>query len=433
MILNEGQQNAVNKIVAWYNDKNSQQVFTLSGWAGTGKSTVISHCIENILCLDESEYAFCTPTGKAATVLISKGSNATTIHRLIYTPVETVETVENSKGELVKKRSVDFIRKPTLGVKLIIIDEFSMVSNEIFKDLLSYGVKILAVGDNGQLPPVKSAQLKYLLNPDVQLTEIVRQNSDNQILTVAEMARNGKWINYGTYGSDVIVYDKRCLTESELIELYTTCDQIIAGRNATCKQINDKIRSYLGFTSEYPEPGDKLICLQNNYNIELNDRFQLVNGIIGMCESFDCIDYSGYKFGFLKFTPELTHETVDEIICDPYEIIGVESKYEQFQEYYVLPRGKYAPKVEIRKRKQGESFEEYQDFIKPLMLNKRSAISIERMNHFNFGYCISCHKSQGSEWDTVVIIDESYCFNSLKSNWLYTAITRAKKKCIIIK
>lgn len=433
MKLNEGQQIAANKLIAWYNDPNKKQVWTLAGYAGTGKSTLISYVL-NELSINEDDYALCTPTGKAATVLINKGSNATTIHRLIYVPYDINETVVDENGNTIIKKDVGFRRRDSIDKKLIIIDEFSMVGEDIFEDLLSYKVPIICCGDNGQLPPVKSKMLEYLLNPDAQLSEIMRQDDDSAILKVATMARTGQYIKPGFYGNDVIVYDRRFLDNKFILNLCVNADQVICGTNKTSKDLNKQMRNYYGRTSVNPVKGDKVICLHNNYKIQLNDKFSLMNGMLGTVEDYDIMtDNCKNKYALISFNPEVTNTTVEDIITDPYTFTDVKSPYEQFNDVYVLPRNRYAIKKILRKRNPGETREAYNTYAKPELENKRNAKDIVKLNNFDYGYAITCHKSQGSEWDTVVVFDESYIFKDLKNKWLYTAITRARKKLIIIR
>ena len=434
MILTDEQERAKDGIINWYYNQPDKQVFCLAGFAGTGKTSLISYVLRNSLGLEESEYAFCTPTGKASTVLISKDVDSKTIHRLMYTPVDTEEKiVDKETGETLIKRNVKFIKKTHLNYKLIIVDEFSMVDSKIFEDLCSYNIKILAVGDNGQLPPVNGPLLDCLKKPDAQLIKILRQNDGSMILRVAEMARNGVWIRYGNYGNDVVVYDKKTLTDEQLMTLCLNADQVIAGRNITCKEINNKMRSKLGFTTEYPTRGDKIMCLQNNYYLDLGKNFSLTNGLIGKCTSYTRAGTEENPLAVIGFEPELTKLNVDDIVINPYLFTDQKSKYEHFQLIYRLPRRKYVAKIALGKRPAGMTINEYRDIVREEIKNRNRALETLTLNEFNFGYCISCHKSQGSEWDSVVIIDESFCFGDLRNNWLYTAITRAKKRCIIIK
>ena len=394
--LNEDQEVARRKIIDWYNS-SSKQVFFLSGYAGVGKTMLISYVLNNDLKLGD-RVRFCAPTGKAASVLLNKGCNAFTIHKLIYIP---------SKDRFGKVR---FTKVDSLDADLIVVDEFSMVSNEIFEDLKSFGVKILAVGDNGQLPPVDSETLSYLKNPDAQLSKIMRQEENCGILKVAEMVRLHRPLININY-PDIMIINKADITSKQLVEIFDNCDQVIAGKNDTCRRFNHMMRQFYGRTSKSPVKGDKLICLQNNYDYYVSPKINLINGIIGTCEGYHIKD-GEHLVGMLNFKAEFSDYTLTSLVCDPFILMGEKTEYAQYQEYWELPDGS----------------------IKPKMKNEvHYGRELQLMNKFDYGYCITCHKAQGSEWDVVCVYDESSVFGTLKSKWLYTAITRAKKFCIIIR
>jgi exodeoxyribonuclease-5 len=149
VILNKQQQEAVDLIVKWYKNypNNKKQIFTLAGLAGCGKSFLVNYIVKNIFKFKDNEVAFATPTGKASSVLIKKGSDSTTIHRLIYSPIITdIETVVNNKT--IHSKKIEFTKRKNIGsYKLIVLDEISMIGKKIMDDLLSYGIPILATGD----------------------------------------------------------------------------------------------------------------------------------------------------------------------------------------------------------------------------------------------------------------------------------------------
>lgn len=394
--LNEDQEVARQKIINWYKT-SSKQVFFLAGYAGVGKTMLISYVLNNDLKLG-NRVKFCAPTGKAASVLLNKGCNASTIHKLIYIPTKD------------RFGKVKFSRVDSLDADLIVVDEFSMVSSEIFNDLKSFGVKILAVGDNGQLPPVDSETLEYLNHPDAQLSKIMRQEENCGILKVAEMVRLHKPLINVNY-PDVMILNKADLSPGQLVEIFSNCDQVIAGKNETCRRFNQMMRRFYGRTSKSPVKGDKLICLQNNYDYYVTPKINLINGIIGTCEGYHIKD-GEHIVGVLNFKAEFSDNQLNSLICDPYILMGEKTEYASYQEYWELSDGSIKPKMKNQVHYSGE---------------------VQLMNKFEYGYCITCHKSQGSEWDVVCIYDESGVFGTLKAKWLYTAITRAKKFCIIIR
>lgn len=382
---------------------STRQIFVLSGFAGTGKTTLLKHTITQTLKLvpDESA-AFVTPTGKAATVLIRSGIRACTLHKLIYQSfVEQREIEVNGKKITVEKLS--FRRRETIDkdVKLIVLDEASMVSDEVLLDIANFGVKLLVCGDNAQLPPVEGENA-FLAQPDYTLRTIVRQNRDNPIIMLSELAREGKYLPYGRYGDGAAVISKRLFTGERRKNYLLKADQIVCGLNKTRAQINEEMR-FLSGHEGLPQDGEKLICTQNNWEtyIDGEARFNLVNGIIGTVISpFYLPDKD---MGFMQFKPDFLDENCPEAL--PFDT-GIFT-----DGYYRYRRGDY--------------FEKFDD--------DGEAVGAFTLNRFEFGYCISCHKAQGSEFDNVVLFDEGYAFKEDKNRWLYTAITRAKKRLIIVK
>jgi exodeoxyribonuclease V len=266
---------------------------------------------------------------------------------------------------------VVFRLKMSLGldVKLIICDESSMIGKEIQGHLESYGIPILYVGDHGQLPPVSTDTTNLMLNPNFRLETIHRQALDNPIIWVANQARIGKFIKYGKYGTAVFK-----ATPNQIgIETLKTANQIICGKNNSRKNINNQMRSYYGFTSIFPEMKDKLICLKNN------SQNGLVNGMTGLCSYYD---EQKHKMDFIS----------DE--DDRYSDLNVDHNI------FV-----------------GTKNDKYRKMI----------------DQFDFGYCITCHKSQGSQYDNVIVYEERLGYdNELHNRWLYTSITRAAERLIII-
>ncbi len=382
---------------------SSKQVFVLAGFAGTGKSTLLQHTVCDTLQLipDEST-AFVTPTGKAATVLIRKGVSAMTLHRLIYQSIAEEQEIELN-GKKVKIEKLSFKRRESIdkSIKLIVLDEASMVSDSVLGDLTEFGVKLLLCGDNAQLPPVEGINT-YLKTPDYTLREIVRQQLDNPIIRLSELAREGKYIPYGRYGDSASVLGKRLFVGERRKNYLLKADQIICGINKTRKLINDEIRVFRGFGA-LPQSGDKLICTLNNWEqfIDGEYRFNLVNGIIGT--AYDPFYDGSSGIGFMQFKPDFLEDFCPEAI--PFDSgIFTEGNY-----FY----------------KHGDYFEKFND--------EGEATGAFTLNRFEFGYCISCHKAQGSEFDNVVVFDESYAFKEDKNRWLYTAVTRAKKKLVILR
>ena len=403
IILNADQRQADKKITEWF-FKGTKQVFVLTGYAGTGKTSLLKHTVYESLHLTGGESAaFVTPTGKAATVLIKKGVAACTVHRLIYQSQAKEEEIEVNGKKVVIER-LTFKRRESIDkdIKLIVLDEASMVSDEMLCDVLSFGVKVLLCGDNAQLPPVEGFNT-YLKNPDYSLTSIVRQQEDNPIIHLSTLAREGKFVPYGNFGDKAFVLNGRRFSGEKRARLLCKADQIICGLNSTRAKINDEVRAIRGYADLLPNDGEKLICTYNNWEqfIDGEMRFNLVNGIIGTAiEPF--YDMTG-GIGFTQFKPDFLEEKCPDAL--PFDI-------------GIFENGKF-------RYKHGDYFAKFNE--------DGEAVGAFTLNRFEYGYCISCHKAQGSEVDSAIVFDESYAFREDSSRWLYTAITRAKEKLILIR
>ncbi|MDE7301361.1 MAG: ATP-dependent RecD-like DNA helicase, partial [Clostridia bacterium] len=327
---------------------------------------------------------------------------ACTVHRLIYQSQLNEQELEIN-GKKVKVERLVFRRRDSIdkSIKLIVLDEASMVSDEMMEDILRFGVKVLICGDGAQLPPVEGFN-SYLKNPDHTLTQIMRQQLDNPIIWLATLAREGSPLPYGNFGGKAYVWEGRKFTGEQREGLLKRSDQIICGMNKTRTKINDEVRRILGFDG-LPKSGEKLICTYNNWEqyIDGEMRFNLVNGIIGT--TIDPFYDVERGIGFTQFKPEFLDELCPDAL--PFDI-------------GVFEDGNY-------RYKHGDYFAKFDEDGEPA--------GAFTLNRFEFGYCISCHKAQGSEFDNVIVFDESFAFKEDKNRWLYTAITRAKQKLVLIR
>ena len=430
-MLNEQQRIAKDKIAKWFKDTEfgGSKIFTLAGYAGTGKTFLINYLIENVFNIPKKNIAIVTPTGKAASVLIQKGTEASTIHRLIYTCKDSEKKDKNGKP------IPRFIKKSSLpDYKLVILDEVSMISKKIMEDLISFDLPILAIGDPGQLPPILAERHDLLLHPNYVLTEIVRQSEDDPIIQVATMARHKQTIPYGHYGESVVVAPLAGIKPEILDNLLLKADQVICGKNATRNQLNKYMRELLGKTSKYPEIGDKIICIQNNYDIFLDEdqTYPLVNGNIGYVKDFELTNEK-MDLSKIKFKADFLDSYIDEdLISDTGIFHNNDFTYDRHQKIYKLEDGNVVPRRSLTKPKEMKD-EDYRKIVAEELSNRVKTKEELQICQFDFGYAISCHKAQGSEFDKVVIFDESKSFPAEQEKWLYTAITRAKKKLIIIR
>lgn len=400
--LNGEQEAAENEIKKWFT-QSARQIFVLTGYAGTGKTTLLKHAVRDCLGLCDGESAaFVTPTGKAATVLIKKGIAATTVHRLIYQSMTEEKEIELN-GKKIKVERLTFKRRENIDkeIRLIVLDEASMVSDEVLYDIMGFGVKVLLCGDNAQLPPVEGFNT-YLKDPHFSLTEIVRQQRDNPIIRLSEMAREGKHIPYGRYGDKAFVISRRNFTGERRKRLMLRAEQIVCGLNKTRTAINDEVRAYLGFQG-LPQSGEKLICTVNNWEqyIDAEMRFNMVNGIIGT--AYDPFYDRNAAIGFTQFKPDFLEELCPEAL--PFDAgIFIDGEY---------------------RYRHNDYFEKTDE--------DGNATGAFTLNRFEYGYCISCHKAQGSEFESAIVFDESYAFREDANRWLYTAITRAKDRLILVR
>ena len=188
LILNPQQKDAISKAIRWWFDPHKKPIFTLAGLAGTGKSSTVNILV-NILGINKYQVLYATLTGKASVVLRSKSCYSNTIHSVFYRVCVDPET---GQTYFAKRKSLNGC------IKLIVIDEVSMVDGKMMEDILSFGVPVLALGDPGQLPPLFHPN-PYIEHPDVLLTQVMRQSGESGILKMAYAVREGKRLHYGDY------------------------------------------------------------------------------------------------------------------------------------------------------------------------------------------------------------------------------------------
>lgn len=219
----------------------------LQGPAGSGKSYLLTHLLQH-LGYHESQVAFVSFTGTAAQVLVKQGLSATTIHSLIYKPIVRYGVCVGFR----KKSRAEFREENNL--RLIIVDEFSMLSQEMLVDLEFYGVQLLLVGDHDQLPAIGEPN-KYVNSADVFLKEVHRQALDNPILWAATEVRLGRGLPAGIYG-DILWVGRK---ENADPGWYRKDVQIITGLNSTKDSLNLEMAG-----TEKPRRGHKIIFLRND-------------------------------------------------------------------------------------------------------------------------------------------------------------------------
>jgi exodeoxyribonuclease-5 len=356
--------------------KDRQPIITIAGYAGTGKTTLVKYIIE-ALNLGQDQVAFACFTGKASLVLQQKGIPATTLHSLLYI------SYLNREGSFthVAKKELEF------DYKLIVIDEISMVSNDILEAAKQHGIPIIALGDIGQLPPI-GADNGLLQRPDIMLTEVLRQEAENPIIKLSMDIREGKALQKQKNDS-IMIIDKTDLVDG----MFSWADQVLCGYNETRTAINNQIRRGLGYTDFVPSVGEKIICLKNYWNTSSDkQKLPLINGSIGFV---DTVHFATDKEVILDFAPDYADDVFKRLNTD---LMPFQGKPPQNQ--WVSGRGK-----------------------RPKMRDIKT---------FDWAYAITTHKSQGSQFGKVLVFEEK--LNELNhKKWLYTAVTRAIDKIIIVR
>jgi exodeoxyribonuclease-5 len=251
VILSEEQMAVVDPLI-----KLHKPVQSLGGLAGSGKTTVVSHLMKRL-----NGFACCAFTGKAAEVLRSKGVDASTIHSLIYTPTDEKDQYGTPK----------FVRKHSLGIKGIVVDEASMVGASLYSDLISYGLPIIFVGDHGQLEPV-GEDLYLMKNPDYKLETIHRNAGD--IALFAHHLRSGAAA--ADFKESPLI---KVIKKADSYSLLPDADQVICALNTTRVSINRYIRKLKGNEGDQPVMGDRVISLMNSR------RLGIYNGSQGVVRS----------------------------------------------------------------------------------------------------------------------------------------------------
>ena len=335
---------------------------------------------------------YATYTGKAAQVLLKKGNkNVSTLHKLLY------ESVPRADGT--------WFRRPVSRIpyKIVVVDEVSMVPDSMIQQLFKYSVYILALGDPFQLPPIHKDDVNTLLDkPHVFLDEIMRQAQESEIIRVSMDIREGKDLSLFD-GKEVKIYEPKDFSESMLL----WADQVLVGTNATRISLNNTMRRLLGREGG-PQDGDKVICLRNEWDIIANNGDPLVNGTIGYLKD----SYSSY----VTF-PRMLYN----------------GKFDVLNSKFVSDSGAEFDSINMDK-KMIMTGEKCCDFKTAWKIQQNRAHAYKMPKEFTYGYAITGHKAQGSQWEKVLIVEERFPFDKTEhARWLYTCLTRAEEKAVIIR
>lgn len=380
--LNEQQSKGITEAIKWFFNPDNDLVFTIGGYAGTGKSSTVNLLVE-LLGINKYQVLYVTLTGKASSLLRAKGAYSNTIHSTFYRVC-----IDNQTGQtfFAKRKSINSC------IKLIVIDEVSMVDGKMMEDIKTFGIPILALGDPGQLPPLFTPNM-YIQHPNVMLTMVMRQAGDSGILILATMARNDEPIPNGKY------VESQVLNYEDLLHI-ENYDAVLCWSNRTRKKLNKEIRHRLGYDkSKYPLKGEKIVCIKNDLNHEIIFNDTIINPMNGMVMNVleDPIIDTRLDYVELKVRPDF--------IDDKHLMFNLKCPKCIF-DIYSLDDPNEAENINL--------------FDLP-----------REYTACTFAYAISVHKSQGSQWNNVVVVDDYHGRKDQYKNWLYSGITRAVESVTI--
>lgn len=365
----------------------------IAGYAGTGKTTLVKFIID-ALDIEEDKVAYASFTGKAAEVLRKKGNpNAMTLHRLLY------DSMPRAAGGFYRKP------KPKLDYTVIVVDEISMVPKTLIDLLFTHKVYVICLGDPGQLPPIDKNEDNHLLDhPHIFLDEIMRQAAESEIIQLTMKIRNQEPIDY-IKGEEIQIIPQAELNTGMLL----WADQVLTATNAKRLSINAQIRALLGRGPE-PEDGDKVICLRNYWDESNAEGDPLVNGTIGTIVN---------NFRTWREIPRFVKSDIrkfDIVCCD-----------------FVTDEGIYVmTEIDRLMLMTGMKCCDWRLSYKLGQLKQRYGEIVPK--EFAYGYAITCHKAQGSEWEKVLVLEENFPRDKKEhAQWLYTACTRASDKLVLVR
>jgi len=377
VILTDQQENAVNTAIKSVVTNN--KCLSIGGYAGTGKTTVLKNIIKGLEDEGENESIPCAFTGKAALRMRQKGVyDACTIHSTIYHYVKDTNS---------------FVKRPEVKGDFFIIDEASMIPSPLWKDILSYRYPIILVGDLGQLEPVGDDP-QLMKSPNVILDKIHRQAQQSSIIQFATKVRMNESDRFTCQynKNEVNIIRPRFLSDDYLM----SADIIICAFNKTRIDVNTRLRRLKDISSPLPVEGDRIICLTNNQKIGCfnGEMFTIIKTLRTTDTYIECL-----------VKPDADEEFLCKLNIKQFNNVKNMSKEGTWTQSKYSPNKKY---------------------FKPLIPDA------DKYMFADFGYCITCHKSQGSEWDKVLVIDEQCSSLWDAQRWRYTAITRAAKELIYV-
>lgn len=430
-------------------------VMSLGGLAGTGKTTVMGTVAERL----GARVAYCAPTHKAAAVLrrkllpelkvvngveTEKKRRVQTYHSVIYYPhvyytcriskMDVKEDLPKGGAEAgafvpcgihnglecqVDDRLV-FDKRPFLGGHhhLVIVDEASMISEAQIADIRSFGVPLLLVGDHGQLAPVKADMNPWIKDPVTRLEINHRQGEGASITKLAHDVRNGKRVSSSDATPEIGVLQR--VSEwpyvEALFERFNCGPQrvVITWRNTTRVGINKVMRSKEDDPNVPPRTGDRVVSLgsvelpqMEEHRVDGATRWKRAYGVDpvlvhnGEMGEIVQVGRTGDSGRVIELAVKL-----DDAHGEPRPVIQTWAAVHQFNEPTALPRNDHKRRPYTNRTPDGH------------------------WESWDYGYAITAHKAQGSEFDDVIVIDEG---PMEYDRWMYTAITRAAKRLVVVK
>lgn len=392
MILTAKQQEALKIAVDRYN--LGEKFTVISGYAGSGKSTVVRFIIDALQVNPQQDVSYVAFTGKAAKVLAQKGCpNAITAHKLLYMARPTPD------GGYI------YTPKPMIDTPIVVVDEISMLPKKMWDLLLTHQVYVIACGDPGQLPPINPDDDNHVLeHPHVFLDEIMRQAQESEIIRLSMHVREGGSLSdFVCAGTEVQIIDASQVVEG----MYTWADQVLCATNNRRNEVNQILRKIKGFGPE-PCVGDKVISLRNHWDdLSFPSGNPLTNGTIGYLEEYaktslwvPSFIYKDNDIPVARIT--MRAENDDEFcVTADYKCLATGEKTLDPKQEYIMNKNKRYPNAPYE---------------------------------FVYGYGITTWKAQGSEWDKVLAFEEDFPYDKeTHQKFLYTTITRAKNKLVLVK
>lgn len=381
--------------IAVQRHRDNEKYTVISGYAGSGKSTLVRFIID-ALDVEEDRVCYSAFTGKAAEILRKKGNkNVCTLHKLLF--------------EHIPRAAGGFIRVPKTNIPydIVVVDEVSMAPKILMDLLFSHNVYVICLGDPGQLPPIDKNEDNMLLNcPHIFLDEIMRQAQESEIIQLTMKIRNGESIDYYN-GKEVKIIPYSQLNTGVL----RWGDQILTATNVKRQAINSQMRQLLNYPN-HPVDGDKMICLRNYWEDFSVNGDPLINGTIGVLKnSFQTWrEIPRFVKSNIRKFDVLTSDLIIPDTDDMYDLVDMDQK--------MILTGEKCCGWQLS-YKLGKLRLKYGDLVP---------------KEFAYAYAITIWKAQGSEWNNVVVLEESFPFDKeTHARAMYTAATRASKKLVWVR